>query len=182
MPKIAVILGSVRDGRKGEAVAEWTLAEATSRSGDFSYELVDLKEFDLPLLDAAVPPKAANRNYHDERVKAWSAAIDSYDGFVFVTAEYNRSFPGAFKNAFDTLAPEWENKPIAFVAYGGVKGVNSVKSWRFSVQAFSMNDVEPQVGISLRENFPDGQFQANDALKAELDETLSALEATFAAS
>ena len=90
--KIGIIIGSVRKGRKGEKVAEWVLKSAQDRDAD--YEIVDLAEFDVPVLDWEKVPGAAKKQYEDEKVKAWSAAIDGYDAYVFVTPEYNHSVPG----------------------------------------------------------------------------------------
>ncbi len=82
--KIGIILGSIREGRAGESVAHWVAQQAASREGA-TYELIDLKTFDVPLLTSATVPGAADKQYSDERVTRWSQAIDSCDGFVFVT-------------------------------------------------------------------------------------------------
>lgn len=104
--KIGIIIGSIRQGRKGEAVAKWVLDQAQAR-GDAEYSIIDLMEFGVPLLDSPVVPGAANRQYESENVRRWGATIDTYDGFIFVTPEYNHSVPGAFKNAVDSIGPEW---------------------------------------------------------------------------
>src|SRR5699024_7004664 len=82
--KIGIILGSIREGRAGESVAEWVAEQAQQREAA-TYELVDLKTFDVPLLTSATVPGAAQKQYDDERVRRWSEKIDSFDGFVFVT-------------------------------------------------------------------------------------------------
>ena len=94
--RIGIIIGSIRDGRAGQAVAEWVLEHA-SRRDDADFELVDLKTFDLPLLTSATVPGAAKKQYDDPRVTAWSQAIDALDAFVFVTPEYNHSVPAALR-------------------------------------------------------------------------------------
>src|SRR5690606_22178134 len=86
--RIAVVLGSTRPGRKGEAVARWVLEHAQGREAA-EYELVDVAAFDLKLLCEHTVPGAANRQYAEESTRAWSAVVDSYDGFVWVTPEYN---------------------------------------------------------------------------------------------
>ena len=116
MLKIAIIIGSTRPGRNGEAVAKWVYAIAQKRS-DAEFELVDIKDFNLPLLDEPVP--AAMGNYSKPHTKAWAAKIDSFDGYVFVTPEYNHGMNGALKNAIDFLYREWNNKAAGFVGYGG---------------------------------------------------------------
>ena len=78
--RVGIIIGSIRDGSVGPAVAEWVLEQATAR-GDADYDLISLRAFDVPLLTSATVPGAANKQYDDERVRAWSAAIDACDAF-----------------------------------------------------------------------------------------------------
>ena len=101
MLKVAVILGSTRPGRNGEAVAQWVYETAKKRSNDAEFEYVDIKDFDLPLLDEPVPPSQGQ--YNKDHTKTWSAKIESFDAFIFVTPEYNHGIPGALKNAIDFL-------------------------------------------------------------------------------
>jgi NAD(P)H-dependent FMN reductase len=115
MLKIAIILGSTRPGRNGEAVNQWVYEIAMKRS-DADFELVDIKDFNLPLLDEPIPPSMGQ--YTKEHTKIWSAKIDSFDAYVFVTAEYNHGIPGALKNSIDFLYREWNNKVAGFVSYG----------------------------------------------------------------
>ena len=150
--KIGIILGSIREERSGQSVAEWVAREAETRQ-DATYELIDLKSFDVPLLTSATVPGAANKQYDDERVQRWSSTIDSYDAFVFVTPEYNHSVPGGLKNAFDSLGSEWANKPVAFVSYGAEGGVRAVEHWRQIVANFHMYGVRQQISLSLFTEF-----------------------------
>lgn len=157
--KIGVILGSTREGRVGESIAQWIFSLATGSHTGAYYELVDLKDFDLPFFTGPVPPMAMEKNYSDPRVKAWSEKIDSFDGFVFVTAEYNRSIPAPFKNAFDTLASEWQGKPVGLVGYGyGSGGQGAMNTWRVVVTPMRMQPLEQQVSISLKTELVDGVF------------------------
>jgi NAD(P)H-dependent FMN reductase len=105
--KIAIILGSTRPGRNGKAVADWVLAKASGRTGA-DYELIDLADYPLPHMDEAIPPSVGQ--YAGEHTKAWAATIGVYDGFIFVTPEYNHSTSGVLKNAIDYLYAEWNNK------------------------------------------------------------------------
>src|SRR5437660_11254437 len=118
--RIAIIIGSTRPGRNGEAVAKWVHEIAKKRS-DAEFELVDIKDFSLPLLDEPVPPSMGQ--YSKPHTKLWAAKIGSFDGYVFVTPEYNHGISGALKNAIDFLFAEWNNKAAGFVSYGGVSGV-----------------------------------------------------------
>ncbi len=115
-PGIAIIIGSTRPGRNGEAVAKW-VCEIAQRRTDAEFELVDIKDFNLPLLDEPVPPIMGQ--YSKPHTKAWAARIGSFDGYVFVTPEYNHGVPGALKNAIDFLFREWNDKAAGFVSYGG---------------------------------------------------------------
>ena len=154
--KIGIILGSIREERSGASVAEWVAGQAASRV-DATYEVIDLKSFDVPLLTSPTVPGAANKQYDDERVTRWSETIDSYDAFVFVTPEYNHSVPGGLKNAFDSLGSEWAHKPVAFVSYGAEGGVRAVEHWRQIVANFQMFGVRQQISLSLFTEFgPDG--------------------------
>jgi NAD(P)H-dependent FMN reductase len=101
----------------GVPVANWFMEEAAAHGG-FELELADLYELDLPHLDEPNHPRL--RQYTKEHTKAWSATVDAADAIVFVTAEYNHSFPAALKNAIDYLHHEWAYKPVGLVSYGGV--------------------------------------------------------------
>ncbi len=127
MLRIAIILGSTRPGRKTEPVARWVLDHAQQR-GDAEYELVDIAEFDLPLLDEPIPP--SQRKYSKDHTKRWSEKIASFDGYVFVTPEYNHSTSGALKNAIDFLYSEWNNKAAGFVSFGSSGGTRAVEHLR----------------------------------------------------
>ena len=152
--RIAIIIGSTRPGRNGKAVADWILEQASGREA--TYELVDLADHPLPLLDEAIPPSM--HMYQNEHTKKWAETIAQYDGFVFVTPEYNHGVPGAFKNAVDTLGSEWMGKPVGFVGYGSVGGVRAIENWRTVLANFSMYDVRAEVNINLFTDFTDGEF------------------------
>src|SRR4051794_26038414 len=115
MTKIAIIIGSTRPGRRGVDVARWVLENAAARE-NASYELVDLLDFPLPHLDEAMPP--AMGQYENDHTLEWAAKIGQYDGFIFVTPEYDHSTSGVLKNAIDYLYAEWNNKAAGFVSYG----------------------------------------------------------------
>jgi len=150
MTKIAIIVGSTRPGRKAEAVARYVLDIARKR-GDAEYELVDIAEFNLPHLDEPMPPSMGQ--YSKPHTKAWSAKIDSFDGFVFVTPEYNHSTSGALKNAIDFLFKEWNNKAAGFVSYGSAGGARAVEHLRLIMGELMVADVRAQVMFSLFTDF-----------------------------
>jgi NAD(P)H-dependent FMN reductase len=150
MIRVAIILGSTRPGRNGEAVARWVHGIAGQRS-DAHYELVDIKDFNLPLLDEPVPPSQGK--YSQPHTKAWAAKIAAFDAFVFVTPEYNRGTSGALKNAIDFLYREWNNKAAGFVGYGSAGGTRAVESLRLVMGELMVADVRQQVALSLFTDF-----------------------------
>jgi NAD(P)H-dependent FMN reductase len=150
MIKVALIIGSTRPGRKAADVARWVHAIA-SRRADAVYELVDILDFNLPLLDEPVPPSLGQ--YSKPHTKAWAAQIDQYDGFVFVTPEYNHGPSGALKNAIDFLYKEWNNKAAGFVSYGSAGGTRAVESLRLVMGELQVADVRAQVMLSLFTDF-----------------------------
>jgi len=150
MLNIAIILGSTRPGRVGEAVAQWVYGIAAQRTSA-KFELLDLKDFNLPLLDEPIPPSRGQ--YTQPHTKAWAAKIAEFDAFVFVTAEYNHGIPGALKNAIDYLFREWNHKAAGFVSYGGAGGSRAVEQLRLVMAELHVADVRSQVLLSLFTDF-----------------------------
>lgn len=159
MLNIAIIVGSTRPGRKAEAVAKWVLGIAESR-GDARFEVVDIADYALPLLDEPVPPAMAEGKYSKPHSSAWAARIEKFDGYVFVSPEYNHGTSGALKNALDYLYPEWNDKAAGFVAYGSAGGVRAVEQLRLVLAELQVATVRNQVALSLRSD-----FENYDALK-----------------
>ena len=151
MTNIGIIIGSTRPGRRSEAVARWVHKLAGER-GDATYDLVDIADFDLPHLDEKVPA-AMGQNYDREHTARWAAAIASYDGYVFVTPEYNHGPSGALKNAIDFLYHEWRDKAAGFVGYGLVGATRAVEHLRLVVAELHIADVRDQVALSLFTDF-----------------------------
>jgi NAD(P)H-dependent FMN reductase len=148
--KVAIIIGSTRPGRNGEAVGRWIYEKAKNRD-DAEYELVDIKDYNLPLLDEPIPPSMGR--YSNEHTKIWSTKIDSFDAYVFVTPEYNHGIPGALKNAIDFLFKEWNNKVAGFVSYGSAGGVRAVEQLRLVMAEVKVATVRAQVQLSLFTDF-----------------------------
>jgi NAD(P)H-dependent FMN reductase len=145
MLKIAIIVGSTRPGRKCEAIARWAYEIARKR-GDAHFTLLDLATFELPLLDEPMP--ATSGSYEHSHTKAWSAAIAVFDGYVFVTPEYNHGTSGALKNAIDFLYKEWLDKAAGFVGYGYNLGARAIENLRLVMASLQVATVRPQVGLS----------------------------------
>ncbi|MFI9507802.1 NAD(P)H-dependent oxidoreductase [Nocardia sp. NPDC052566] len=173
MTRIAIILGSTRPNRKGPQIAQWVLDSAAQR-GDAEFELIDLRDHPLPHLDEPTPPMFGPSA--DERVRAWAERIAPFDGFVFVTPEYNGGAPGVLKNAIDHLFTEWTDKAVGFVSYGVSGGVRSVVQLRTVCGTLGMADVGYQVAISLLTDFENhATFIPRDHHAAALGKTLDQL-------
>lgn len=173
MLNIGIILGSTRPNRNGEAVAKWVLDQVKGRT-DARYELIDIKDYDLPLLDEPIP--ASQGKYSQPHTKRWAEKIASLDAFVFVTPEYNHSTSGALKNAIDFLYREWNNKAAGFVSYGSAGGARAVEALRLIMAEIQIADVRAQVMLSLFTDFKNfSQFDPDPRHGPELDAMLKQL-------
>ncbi|MFX4086895.1 NADPH-dependent FMN reductase [Sphingobium yanoikuyae] len=173
MTKIAIIIGSTRPGRLGASVAEWVRGIASRRS-DAEFELVDIADFDLPLLDEPLPPSLGQ--YAHEHTKVWAAKIAPFDGFIFVAPEYNHGISGALKNAIDYLSAEWHDKAAGFVSYGGVGGARAVEHLRVVLAELMVATVRAQVMLSLFTDFKDmSEFAPDPRHEKEVDQMLDQL-------
>ncbi|MCB5231334.1 MAG: NAD(P)H-dependent oxidoreductase [Sphaerochaetaceae bacterium] len=125
--KIAIIISSTRSNRVGLQAAEYVESIASKRS-DMNFEIVDLRDYPLPFFDevasnAFVPSK-------NPVAQKWQHFIAQFDGYVFVTAEYNNSITAALKNALDYAYPEWNRKAAAYFSYGSAGGARAVQHLR----------------------------------------------------
>ncbi len=150
MLKIAIVVGSTRPNRNAPQVAKW-VQDLASKRGDATYEIVDIADFDLPVFDEPMSPSMGKYTY--EHTKRWAAAVASYDGFVFVTPEYNHSITGALKNAIDFVYGEWNNKAAGFVSYGSTGGVRAVEHLRGIMAEVQVADVRAHVSMSMYTDF-----------------------------
>lgn len=119
MPRLGVVIASIREGRIGLPIAQWFI-ERARLDGRFDVDVIDLKELDLPLFAERNHPRF--QKYEHEKQKAWSGRVAALDAFVLVTPEYNHGTSPALLNALDYLFVEWHYKPVAFVSYGGISG------------------------------------------------------------
>lgn len=170
MVRIGIILGSTRPNRNGEQVAKWVY-DVASRRSDAEFELVDLRDYPLPHLDEPLPPSMGQ--YRNEHTRQWADKIASFDGFVFVTPEYNHSTSGVLKNAIDYLYAEWNNKAAGFVSYGAVGGARAAEHLRLIAGELQMADVRQQVALSMLTEFENfAVFKPGDYNRAALDTLL----------
>jgi NAD(P)H-dependent FMN reductase len=150
MTRIAIVTGSTRPGRVNRQVADWVLANAAART-DAEFEVVDIADFNLPLLDEPYP--AAYQNYQHDHTRAWSARISEFDGFVFVTGEYNHTVMPALANALSYLNAEFNNKAAGIVSYGSMGGARAAEHLRNLLSELQLAHVRNQVMFSLFTDF-----------------------------
>lgn len=172
--RIAIISGSIREGRRSTAVAQWIKQHADER-GDAEYEVIEVADFDIPLLTSPTHPMAAKGDYGHEGVNRWGGTIGGFDGYVFVTPEYNHGVPGGFKNAVDSIGPEWVDKTVALVSYGSVGGLRAAEQWRQVLANFNMYVVRMQVDLSIFGDWSDDGFSPADRKVDDLGTVLDQL-------
>ncbi|WP_047985541.1 NADPH-dependent FMN reductase [Ornithinibacillus californiensis] len=151
MVRIGIITGSTRDSRVNTQVAEWVKSLADLRT-DAEFELVDIKDYQLPSYNESVPA-VFTKDYQTPEAKPWSEKIDSLDGFVFILAEYNKGITSGLKNAIDYLYQEWNNKAAGIVSYGSTLGVSAANDLRLILSVPKVATVGTQVGMSLFTDF-----------------------------
>ncbi len=156
---LKIIIASTRPGRKGPALANW-IFEVAKKHTEFSVELLDLAEVNLPFLDEPNHPRL--QKYTKEHTKKWSATINAADAFIFVTPEYNFGYPATLKNAIDFLNNEWLYKPVAFVSYGGIAGgTRSMQALKQVITAINMVPVVEAVNVPFFTKYIDEQNKFN---------------------
>jgi NAD(P)H-dependent FMN reductase len=122
-PKIGIIISTTRPGRFADIPTNWLFDIASERT-DAEFEIVDLRDYPMPFFEEKVAPHMAPPQ--NEVALRWGRKIASFDGFIFVTAEYNHGIPAVLKNAIDHLFPEIQRKPAAFVGYGGAGAARAI--------------------------------------------------------
>jgi NAD(P)H-dependent FMN reductase len=130
---VLIIMGSVRAGRRGPAIAQWATAR---RPASLACEVIDLKDWHLPMDDETEIPATAK--YANAHTRAWSEKVAAADGFVIVTPQYNWGYPAPLKNALDHLYDEWKGKPLMLVTYGGHGGSKCAKQLRTVAKGLHM--------------------------------------------
>jgi len=145
-PRIGIILSSTRETRFADRPAQWVL-DIANRRADAEYEIVDLRDHPLPFFDAVGSPRFVPLT--DEAQLRFARKIGEFDGYIFVTAEYNHTVPGVLSNALTYIFNEMERKPAAFVGYGAVGGSRAVEHLRMLVVELSMVPTRFAVHINM---------------------------------
>ena len=159
---IYIIVGSIREGRVAIKVADWLQHAISELScNDLETEIVDLKEWGLPLFAGSHPP--ASGIYDQPKQQQWADRVVQADGFIFISPEYNHGYSPALKNAIDYLGKEWQGKPAAYVGYGATNGSRSISQIRQVTASLGM--IDPNAIIEIRDIFKrnkDENFEANE--------------------
>ncbi len=143
-PQIGLILASTRQNRFGERPARWIMDIAAKRT-DMQVELIDLRDWPLPLFDSPNIPSMAPVD--TDEAQRWAAKVEATDGFIVVTPEYNHGIPAVLKNALDHAYAPWNRKPVAFVGYGSVGAARSVEQARMTAIELQMTPIREAVHI-----------------------------------
>ena len=162
--RIAIVTGSTRPGRNNEAVARWVERLAQQRT-DALFELVDIANYQLPLFDEPMSPMFGK--FTKPHTQAWAEKIASFDGYVFVTPEYNHSIPGALKNAIDFLYREWNNKaPASSVTAEVPAEPRAVEHLRLVMSELMVATVRPGAALARHRLRAIHQLQAAAAARS----------------
>ncbi|WBU58087.1 NADPH-dependent FMN reductase [Paracoccus sediminicola] len=188
-PRIAVIISSTREARFADKPAAWLMDQVGKRD-DMDFELLDLRDFDLPFFDEAASNQWAPSE--DSKAVKWQETLAGFDGFLFLVAEYNHSITGALKNALDQAYKEWNRKPAAAMGYGGVGAARAIEHLRniaVELQMVPLRNAVHLGGGEFMKVSPLGQdgemSEVTEVLKPSLDAMLDELvwwaDATMAA-
>jgi NAD(P)H-dependent FMN reductase len=143
-PKLAIVIGSIRPNRFAAHASEW-IEQAARQSGQFDVQVVDLKDYPMPMFAEELSPAYAPSK--DQVAARWQKKMAEFDAYVFTAAEYNRGPTAVLKNALDYAYKEWGNKPVAFVGYGGVGGARAIEQLRLNAIELQMAPIRTAVHI-----------------------------------
>ena len=175
MYNLKIISSTIRPGRRGPIIAKW-IAEAAEQHGAFDVELLDLGEIKLPAMVEPNHPILAK--YEFDHTKNWSQKISEADAFIFVTAEYNHTYPAPLQNALHYLIKEWAYKAAGIVSYGGVSaGTRAFKDLKSDLSTLSAVGLAQAVHIPFFTEFINENevFVPNDVLKQSANLMLNEL-------
>ncbi|WP_280235151.1 NADPH-dependent FMN reductase [Nocardia cyriacigeorgica] len=119
--KLAVIIGSVREGRFGPVVASW-FADLARAHGGYDVDVIDLADYEIPMELPAAPPAMDPEPQRPVGMSELTERLSAADAYVIVTPDYNRSFPASIKAAIDWYFTQWSGKTVGFVGYSGGSG------------------------------------------------------------
>lgn len=170
--KIGIILGSIREGRANEGVAKWAKEIADSYSSDLTFELVDLKDYPLPIFNEAASPAYTDDLAAKEQQRPWAEKMASLDGYIFITPEYNHGMTSVLKNALDYVYNELNDKAAGIISYGSAGGVRAAEQLRTVLSEFQVAHVRTQPALSLFYDWNTDGFNPSDAQKDAVETML----------
>lgn len=174
-PRIAVITASTRSQRFGDKPADWLWSKLAERK-DMTFERIDLRDHPLPFFDEAATNLFVKSK--NPAARAWQDKIGGFDGYIFVTPEYNHSIPGALKNALDQAYVEWNHKPLGALAYGSMGGARALEHLRMIAVELQMVPVRSAVHIGGADFFrvsPLGDDKAMETIEENIEPSLDAM-------
>ncbi|MDO8577007.1 MAG: NAD(P)H-dependent oxidoreductase [Candidatus Daviesbacteria bacterium] len=146
MVKIQIILGSTRQKRFSEKPGKW-IFELLQRREGIEAELIDLRDYPLPFFDEPISPAMSKGEYSNKEAERWAEKVAEANGYIIVTPEYNHGYSAVLKNALDYVYSQWNNKPVGFVAYGGMGGARAVEQLREVAMELQMVPIRAAVHI-----------------------------------
>ena len=160
-PRLHTVIAGTRPTRIGPTVANW-FHDFAKQHGKFDAHLVDLADFNLPILDE--PQHPSRREYMREHTKKWSESVNAADAFVFITPEYNYGPPPSLLNALDFVFWEWQYKAAGLVGYGGISGGGrSTHAIKPTIVTLKMMPIPGNVWLpNVYQQIKDGKFTANE--------------------
>ena len=176
--KLAIVIGSVREGRQSDKLAKWVADEAGKLA---DVEIVDLKDYPMPFMEETISPRYNPERQPKPEVKRWLDKIVEFDGYVFVTPEYNRSTSAVLKNAIDHFDYQIEKKPVALVGHGSSGGAQAIASLRMILPGAGavtipealfftdrVGEAVDEAGV-LKEELRDNPYGPQNTLKAQME-------------
>ncbi|CAN5380670.1 NADPH-dependent FMN reductase [soil metagenome] len=164
MTKIAIVVGSTREGRQSDKLAKWAAKEIAKHADT---EILDLRDYPMPFFDEAISPRYNPERKAEPRVQKWLDKLAGFDGYALVTPEYNRATSAVLKNALDVLDYQMDQKPVAIIAHGSTGGAQAVASLRMALPGVGAVSIPQALFFSdhLAESI-DEQGELNDDIKS----------------
>lgn len=154
--KIAVVLGSTREGRKSPLVGQ-AILEQGKQYDDIEFELIDIKDYDLPVFRKNFAYYDGSEEEYD-RLNALHQKLEEADGYIFVVQEYNHGISSSLKMVFEYYYTEFNNKAAGLVSYGLDGGVRATEQVRLIAAELRMPTVRTHVTMNLFTEFTDNKF------------------------
>jgi NAD(P)H-dependent FMN reductase len=163
--KLAVIIGTTRQGRQTPRQAAWVVksAEATP---DVDVELVDLEDYPMPFFDEPVSPRYNPNREANPAVAKWLDKISEFDAYIYITPEYNHSIPAVLKNTFDYLSWELQHKPAAVISHGSVGGARAAIQLKEILSESQAVVIPKAVAVTGMSEIIDEEGNLSEAAKA----------------